>query len=151
MPYTSSQAFTPPIGTLIEINTGTPSVPVWQPVLEVLEFTESGRKWSEEKTTNLSSGFEEKLKGLLDSGSFDVMYNYLGADSLGDIALEAAFNAAVPSGFQIVIPGLPSGKTQTIAFSANVMEKDIDKVKRGSVITGKLKLNITSLLVFTEA
>ena len=104
MSYTGSKSFVPPVGTLFNINTGTISTPVWTPINEVKSITLAGRKFAVEKTTNLSSTAEEKLKTLLDSGTVEIEYNYLGCDDATDTALETAFTTAGVSQFQIVIP-----------------------------------------------
>ena len=151
MTYTGSQAFVPPAGTSIAINTGTLSVPDWVPINEVLDITPSGRKYAVEQTTNLSSTAVEKLKTLLDSGKVAVSYNYLGCDDDGEVALEAAYVAPGTSQFQITIPGLPSGKTETITFTANIVEKDVDKIARNQVLKAKIDLDLTGPYTFSAA
>jgi hypothetical protein len=151
MTYTGSKAFVPPAGTAIAINTGTPSAPVWTPVSEVLGISPSGRKYAVEQTTNLNSTAVEKLKTLLDSGKIDIDYNYLGSDDAGEMAIEAAYIAPVPSQWQITIPGLPSGKTETISFSANLVEKDLEKIQRNQVMKGKLSLDLSGPYTFATA
>jgi len=150
MPYTGSQAFIPPVGTLFNLNTGTVSSPVWTAIGEVKTIKPSGRKVSIEKTTNLQSVAEEKLGTLLDSGTVDVEYNYLGSDSSGIAALEAAFDGKA-HGFQIVLPGLPSGNTETAQFNAIIEQKDIDQYERDKAMMGKVKLAVTNAWTFSVA
>lgn len=151
MSYTGSKSFVPPVGTLFNINTGTIGTPVWLPVNEVLSITPSGRKFAVEKTTNLSSTAEEKLKTLLDSGTIEIEYNYLGCDDATDTALETAFTAPGVNQYTIVIPGLPSTKTETISFSGIMVEKSVDKIERDKVMKAKVKIDVTNAITFAAA
>ena len=151
MPYTGSKSFIPPAGTSFNINTGSLGSPLWTPLSEVGKITPSGRKKGVEDTTNLSSLGKEKLDTILDSGSVEVEFNYLGGDEATDLALETAFVAGGVHQFTIIVPGLPSGKAETTAFSAIIIEKDITAIERDKVMKAKVKLDVTGVYTFTQA
>lgn len=149
MPYSGSQAFLPPVGTLLNLNTGSVGSPTWTSIAEVAKISPSGRKYSVEDTTNLSSSAKEKLTGLLDSGKIDVEYNYL--QDTTQLALETAFVAGGVHQFEIIIPGLPGGKTETWTFSGIITDKNPDGIERDKPVKGKVTIDVTNAYTFAQA
>lgn len=144
MSYTTSKAFTPPVGTQIAVNTGTPTTPVWLAIAEVTKIGPSGRKIGVEKTTNLSSVAEEKLGTIIDSGKMDLEGNYLGDTTQEEI--ETLFQLGVLQEFQFTLPGLPGGKTLTWTFYAIISGKDLDAIERDKAMKFKWSLDISNLI-----
>jgi len=91
--------------------------------------------------TDLDSTRKEKQMGIPDEGNISLDVNYIATDP-GQLAVEAARNAAVPSEFKIAVP------TKTWTFSALVPTfskgAGVDKVW-----AGKIALEITGAV--TEA
>ncbi|MGC9159795.1 MAG: phage tail tube protein, partial [Terracidiphilus sp.] len=109
MAYTHSQA-TAGRGSTLSINTGTLTTPVWTPIGEWKNATQSGNQWKTIDVTNMDSGpNQEIITSIRDNGTYKVSGNRVSTDP-GQVALNAAYNSGALTMFELL---LPLGPTQT--------------------------------------
>jgi hypothetical protein len=146
--YTGSQGQSA-FGTILAINTGTASVPVWTPVGEVIAPKQSGTKNNFAEATNLQSSAEEFIATIPSPGALDFTMNRVSADT-GQLALLASFNGQTSKQYQVTLPKTPAQTTlgDTYAFTAFVetLPLDFDPKK---IITYTASLKISNKIVFT--
>ena len=146
MAYTGSKAGIG-LGTVLSINTGTPTTPTWTPVAELKQINQSGRQVATEDITNFASSAKEFIPTLLDAGTWDLAGSRISGDA-GQVAMEAAFQGLTLQMFQIVLPKA-GGETSTgdkFAFAALIQDLNYSiTVEKAVTFTAKLKVsgNIT--------
>ena len=141
MPYTKSAAGIG-LGTILSIGT-TGATPTFTPVGEVKTFSQSGRQVSTEDVTNMQSSAKEFIPPLVDSGTWDIRGNRIGADA-GPIAMEAAVSGLTLVPFKIQLPKTSNQTTtgDTFAFNALIQELDYSiSVDKAVTFTAKLKVS----------
>ena len=147
MPYTLSKAQTG-AGTLVNINTGTPSTPTWTVIGEIQNFSQSGKQNATDETTNLQSTGEEFLATFFKPGKFDFTYSRVSGDT-GQVALKTSFDSKTILGYQVVLPKTPtqSSTGDTYTFSALVEEMaDISDIQPTKKILGKASLKVSGAI-----
>ena len=150
MAYTLSKAQTGS-QTLFQINTGTTTTPIWTPIYEITEISQSGKSNATADTTNLQSLATEWLPTLTSEGEFDISANRVSNDP-GQIAVLASFNAKTIIMYEIQ---LPKTLTQTVsgdlyAFSAGVVEyEDLSSLSPTKQIMVKAKIKVSGPVVVT--
>ena len=152
MPYTGSKAQSG-AQTIININTGTVSTPVWTLIGEVTDIGQSGKQNKTDDVTNLESTAEEFIPTLLSPGNFKIPVNRVQGDA-GQIAVLASFNALPPTVvlYQIILPKTPSQSVSgdKYQFSAMVEEfNDLSTIKADKKITSSIGLKVSGPITFT--
>jgi predicted secreted protein len=127
-------------GTVISYLATGPST--FAPLGEVISYTGPGGKAQIIDITNLASVAKEKLPGLPDDGSFNMVCNFSGGDD-GQQAMEAARLAQTKKSFKVVLTD-----TTAIAFDAYVMEFSLSG-KADSKVELTLGLEITGAATYT--
>lgn len=127
-------------GTLIAYLITGPST--YGPLGEVISYTGPGGKAAIIDVTNLVSVAKEKLPGLPDDGSFNMVCNFAGKDT-GQQAMETARLAQTKKTFKIT---LVDGTI--ITFDAYVMEFSLSG-KADSKVELTLGLEITGAATYT--
>jgi hypothetical protein len=137
--------------TQLNINTGTPSSPIWTPIYEIVDIGQSGKMLKTDDATNLNSATEEFIGTISNPGGFSLSINRVSSDP-GQIALLASFNAATTVMYQAQLPKAP-GQTTTgdlFAFSAIVEEfNDLGTVKSDKGIMTPAKLKASGPITLT--
>jgi hypothetical protein len=139
--------------TQININTGTPSTPVWTLVGEVIEFTQSGTQNEDEDSTNLQSPAKEFLPTILNPGQMAGTMNRISGDT-GQSAIRASFNTVPPTlkQYQVVLPKTLTQVTSgdTFVFTAMVKEfADLDKISPTGIVRTKFNLKVSGAIAYT--
>lgn len=109
MSYTKTQAQTGK-GTVVAINTGTVTTPVWTPIFEMADITPSGYENKTDDATNLNSTAVERVFTIQDGGTWDVTGNRISTDA-GQAAVVTAFQSGAAAQFKITLPLLASQMT----------------------------------------
>lgn len=109
MSYSKTQAQSGK-GTVVAINTGTVTTPVWTPIFEMADITPSGYENKTDDATNLNSTAVERVFTIADGGTWDVSGNRVSTDT-GQAAVEAAFASGAATMFKITAPLLASQMT----------------------------------------
>ena len=143
MSYTGSQAIAGR-GSVLSINTGTPTVPVWTPIGEVKTSQNSGAGWKTADVTNFSSGSnQEFITTIRDNGAFKLSCNYVSTDT-GQSALYAAYESVELTMFQLQLPlqGGQTTKGNLYGFTALVETYDFDvEVEKEIGLTVSVKIS----------
>lgn len=153
MAYTFSNAMAG-LGSILNINTGTASTPVWVLVGEVVEIAQSGRTIKSDDTTNLQSSFEEFLGVIGSSGNLKLTLNRVSGNA-GQAAMFAAFTTVPPvlSMFQIQLKKSPlqNAAGDLLAFTALIEEwNDIATISPTKKIMTSASLKVTGTITTTE-
>lgn len=130
-------------GVLLNINTGSPTTPIWTAVSEMKSFDQSGRQMMTVDVTNTESTAKEFIATIPDGGSWKVAGNRVGADT-GQLAMETAYQAGTLTMFQIQFPKWGTQTTQGDAFSFNALIEDLNysiSVDKEVSVTSTLKLS----------
>ncbi len=130
------------LGTTLSIGT-TGATPVFTPVGEIKTISQSGRQVSTEDVTNMLSSAKEFIPTLVDSGTWDISGNRIGADA-GQIEMEAAFQGLTLVPFKIQLPktGAQTTAGDSFAFTALIQELDYSiAVDKAVTFTAKLKVS----------
>lgn len=143
MAYTSSQAIAGR-GSVLSINTGTPTVPVWTPVGEVKSAANSGASWKTADVTNFESGSDQEfITTIRDNGAFKLACNYVSTDA-GQAQLYAVFQSGARTMYQLQLPmqGAQVVKGNSYAFEALTESYDFDvEVEKELGLTVSLKIS----------
>ena len=141
MSYTQSKAGIG-LGTILSIGTAG-ATPTFTTVGELKTLNQSGRQVSTEDTTNLQSSAKEFIPTLVDSGTWDISGNRIGADA-GQIAMEAAFSGLTLLPFKIQMPKQGTQTTAGDSFSFNALVQEVNysiSVDKAVTFTAKLKVS----------
>lgn len=149
MPYTGSQAQSGD-GTLLEINTGTTSTPVWTAVGEITDLQQSGKQNKTDDTTNLQSTAEEFIPTLLSPGKWALTLNRVAGDA-GQVAVKASFDGKTLKQYRITLPQLATQATNgdRYTFTSLVEEfNDLSSVKADKKVTTQGALKVSGSIAF---
>jgi hypothetical protein len=139
--------------TIVSINTGTVSSPVWTPVGEISDFTQSGVQNKSDDATNLQSTADEFIPTILTPGKFSGVMNRVSGDA-GQVAVKASFNAVPPTlvQYQVQLPKLPTQSTKgdSLTFLAMVEEfNNIGNVKPDKKIATQFAFKVSGPITET--
>lgn len=149
MSYTGSKAQAG-LGSLLSVNTGTVSTPVWTVVGEVFDITQNGYENETDDVTNLQSTAREFIGTILNPGMWDFTMNRVSTDT-GQAKMVSLLNSAATGMFQIQ---LLKNSTQTTtgdlyAFSGIVQKYPLTiKADKAIKITASIK--VSNAITFTE-
>jgi len=147
--YGGSESFSG-AGSILAINTGTATTPVYTPIGECTKANLTGRNAKVSDCTSFSSGkVSEFLAVMVDSGSIDLTCNYVSSDA-GQIQLQSSFSALAKTLFKLTLPLAPNQVTtsDSYSFAALVTDFSFDVGTEKQIeITSKLK--ISGLLNFS--
>ena len=149
MSYTGTQAISGK-GTLLQINTGTASIPTWTTVVENVDINPTGYENKTGDASNLQSTAAERITEFTDGGVWEIAGNYVSTDT-GQAAMQAAFVSGALKSFKVILPKL-TGQTTTgdsFAFSGIVR-----KWSPGQIGTKKIPvagtIETSNGVIFTE-
>jgi len=149
MAYTGSQAISGR-GSVLSINTGTATLPVWTTVGEVRVSSNSGAQWKTADVTNFESGNNmEFITTIRDNGYFKCTCNRVSGDA-GQIALYNSYLNGTTVMYQLQLP-LQAGQTtkgDLCSWSALTESYDFD-VDPEKQIEVTINLKITGPLDVT--
>jgi hypothetical protein len=148
MPYSDSLAGVG-LGTVLSINTGTPSTPTWTPVGELNKLNLTGRTAGTADATNFQSLAREFKATLIDSGAWEFGGNRVGGDA-GQVAMETAFTTLALKQFKIQFPISGAQTTTGDSFTFKSLVEEIDySVEVDKIISMSGKLKVSGILTET--
>jgi hypothetical protein len=153
MAYTSTQ-MQAGLGTILAINTGTPSTPTWTTIGEIKSIKQSGRVTKTDDATNLQTTGDEEFIGVIRTpGKYDVSVNRVTTDT-GQAAVLSNFNSVPPVTVQFKATLLKAiGQVTTgdsYAFSAIIEEcDDLETIEPTKGIQSKYGLKVSGTIVKT--
>ena len=140
----------------LSINTGTVSTPVWTPIAQVQEMTQSGKEVKTVNATNIQSLVAEVLPTLPDSGHFKCTAIRVPGDA-GQAAVLTQFNlgaAQAPVQFKLALAkdaaAGQSSAGDSVVFSGYVTEcMDFASVAPEKIVPFDFTVKVQSLYTFT--